>query len=112
MTDTISTMKAWMQAATAAEQELLAERAGTSRAYLYHLAADDASSYKREPKAKLAAAIERETKNMAKASKGRLPVVYRTDLNETCRECEFARRCLGADRVAASEFPVVVGGER
>lgn len=106
MTSTISTMKAWMQAATPAEQELLADRAGTSRAYLYHLAADDSTNYKREPKAALAAAIERETKAMARASKGRLPVVLRTDLNSTCRGCDFARRCLG-DAVVASEFQVV-----
>ncbi len=104
---TISTFKAWLRQATRAEQETLAERAGTSVQYLGHVAAGDDKNYKREPKPALAAAIERETKAMAKASKGRLPVVYRTDLNSTCRQCEFARKCLGDEVVVRSEFPVI-----
>lgn len=99
-------LKLWMRAATAAEQELLAQRASTSRGYLYHLAASEETNYKREPKPVLAAAIERETKVMAKASKGRLPIVYRTDLVEACRQCEFAQKCLGPTAIA-SEFPIV-----
>ena len=35
---TITPLRAWMAAATVAEQELLAQRVGTSRAYLYQLA--------------------------------------------------------------------------
>lgn len=97
-----------MQAATTAEQELLAKRAGTSKAYLYHLSAGETTNYKREPKPALAAAIERETIGMAKASKGRLPVVYRTDLVQACRECSFAQRCLG-EKAVASHFPIVTG---
>lgn len=104
---TMNTMKAWLKAATPAEQDLLAQRAGTSRAYLFHLGAGEGTNYKREPKVSLAAAIERETKAMARVSKGRLPVVYRTDLNSGCRACDFARRCLGEDVVTASEFPIV-----
>lgn len=105
---TITTLKAWMRAATPDEQTLLAERAGTSRAYLYHLSASDATNYSREPRPKLAAAIERETLAMAKASKGRLPVVYRTDLVQACRECAFAQKCLG-EKAVASHFPIVTG---
>lgn len=108
MTDLITPMKAWMRAATADEQELLAQRVGTSRQYLYHLAADPASNYYREPAAGLAGAIERETLAMARAAKGRLPVVYRTDLVAACRECPFAKRCLG-DKAVASHFPIVTG---
>lgn len=107
MSTTMSPMRAWLHAATVSEQRLLAERVGTSHAYLFHLAADEESNYRREPKAALAAAIERETKAMARASKGRLPVVLRTDLNSTCRQCEFARKCLGDDAVVRSEFPIV-----
>jgi hypothetical protein len=117
---TISTLKAWMRQATSHEQKLLADRVGTSQQYLNHIAASEEAAYKREPKPALAAAIERETKVMAKASKGRLPIVYRTDLNSTCRGCDFARRCLGDDVVVRSEFPVIdsrqgaldLGGER
>ncbi len=106
---TISPLRAWMLAATPDEHRLLAERAGTSKAYLHHLAAGDTSNYKREPRASLAAAIERETKAMHKASGKRLPVVYRTDLNGVCRGCEFARKCLGEDVVVRSEFQIVEG---
>lgn len=94
-------MRNWMAAATVAEQELLAERVGTSRGMLYQLAGGH-----RNASAERAQAIERETKLMAKASKGRLPVIYRTDLCEACRSCDFAAKCLG-DRVVVSEFPIV-----
>lgn len=104
---TITPMKAWLNAATTAERELLAKNTGTSAQYLSHIAVNDDKLYKREPKPALAAAIERETKAMAKASKGRLPVVLRTDLVTACRNCEFAQKCLG-DRATASQFPIVV----
>ena len=108
MNTTITPMKAWLNAATLAERELLAKNAGTSAQYIAHLAVNDDKLYKREPKPTLAAAIERETKAMAKASKGRLPIVWRTDLVTACRQCEFARKCLG-EAAVRSEFPVVVG---
>ena len=103
---TITPMKAWLNAATTAERELLARNIGTSSQYLSHLAVNDDKLYKREPKPALAGAIERETKSMAKASKGRLPVVWRTDLVEACRNCEYAKKCLG-DKATASHFPIV-----
>jgi DNA-binding transcriptional regulator YdaS (Cro superfamily) len=98
---TITPMRQWMAAATTAEQELLAERVGTSRAMLYQLAGGF-----RNASAERAQSIERETRGMARASKGRLPIVYRTDLCEACRGCEFAHRALG-DRAVVSEFPIV-----
>lgn len=45
---------------------------------------------------------------MARASKGRLPIVYRTDIVPACRACEFAQKCLG-ERAVVSEFPIVSG---
>ena len=107
--NTITPMKAWLNAATTAERELLANNAGTSAQYLSHLAVNDDKLYRREPKPALAAAIERETKAMAKASKGRLPVVWRTDLVTACRDCSFAKKCLG-EIAERSEFPIVVEG--
>ena len=104
---TITTLKAWLNAATPLEREHLAVEVGTSAQYLFHLGANDDKKYKREPKPELAAAIERETKKMARNSKGRLPVVLRTDLISACRECEFAKKCLG-ERITASHFPIVV----
>lgn len=98
---TISVIKNWMSLATSDEQELLAQRCGTSRGYLYQL-----SGGHRQASADLGAAIERETKAMAKASRGRLPIVYRTDIVSACRACEFAQKCLG-ERALISEFPIV-----
>lgn len=98
---TITPMRNWMAAATVDEQELLAQRIGTSRGMLYQMAGGH-----RNASAERAQAIERETRLMARASKGRLPVVYRTDLCEACRSCDFARRCLG-EKAVVSEFPIV-----
>lgn len=101
--NTITPLKAWMSSATVDEQDTLASRANTSRGYLYQLAGGH-----RQASADLGAAIERETKVMARASKGRLPIVYRTDIVPACRACEFAQKCLG-ERAVVSEFPIVSG---
>jgi DNA-binding transcriptional regulator YdaS (Cro superfamily) len=90
-----------MAAATTDEQSILAERAGTSRAYMYQLAGGH-----RQASAELGSGIERETRVMAKASKGRLPIVYRTDIVAACRACEFAQKCLG-ERAVVSDFPII-----
>ena len=99
---TITPIKIWMAAATPDEQELLAQRVGTTRAMLYQY-----SGGHRSASAERAIAIERETKAMHRASKGRLPQIYRTDLSAACRSCEFAARCLGEAVVVRSEFPIV-----
>jgi hypothetical protein len=100
-------LKQWRSVSTKEEQQLLAHRVGTTHTYLfYHLAADEATKYKREPDPELAKAIERETEAMHKASKGRLPRIYRTDLVKACAQCEFAQRCLGAAAVRA-DFEIV-----
>lgn len=92
-----------MAAATPDEQQTLADKVGSSRAMLYHY-----STGERRPSVRRAASIEVHTRDMAKASKGRLPVVLRTDMIEACRECPYAQRCLG-DRALASAFPIVKG---
>lgn len=108
MNTTISPLRAWILAATKVERETLAKKVGTSAMYLAHVAVNEDKQYKREPKIALAAAIERETAAMAKTSKGRLPVVLRTDLIEGCRQCPYAQKALG-ERAVRSEFPIVVG---
>lgn len=100
---TITALKAWMQAATPDEQEVLAEAVGTSRQMLYQYAGGH-----REVSAGRAGQIEAATKAMARASRGRLPAILRTDLCEACRGCAYAQRCLG-QRAVASEFPIVTG---
>lgn len=87
-----SSLRRWMMAAEPEEQIRLAELAGTSRAYLYMLAADG-KRYQRQPRTELAAAIERGTERLHKATRGRLPRVYRTDLVQTCAQCPYALQC-------------------
>lgn len=98
---TITSMKAWMSAATVEEQETLAERVGTTRGMLYQYAGGH-----RTASADRAGAIERVTAEMNRASKGRLPRIYRTDLAEACLNCEYAQKCLKGQAVI-SEFPIV-----
>ena len=98
---TITSMKAWMAAATVEEQETLAARVGTTRGMLYQYAGGH-----RTASAERAGAIERATAEMNKASKGRRPKIYRTDLSEACLSCEYAQRCLKGQAVV-SEFPIV-----
>ena len=98
---TLTPMKIWMDAATPDEQELLAQRVGTTRAMLYQW-----SGGHRKASAAKAGAIETATATMHKASKGRLPRVYRTDLCEACQQCAYAAKCLGS-RAVVSEFPIV-----
>lgn len=98
---TITPMKAWMASATADEQEALARRVGTTRGNLYQYAGGH-----RDASASRAGAIELATAEMNKASKGRLPKVYRTDLCNACQRCAYAAKCLGS-RAVVSEFPIV-----
>lgn len=97
----LTIMKLWMRAATPEEQDLLAKQVGTTRTYLYHLAGEFRSA-----SPELARAIETATAEMHKASRGRLPRIYRTDLAAACAGCDFAQKCLGAAAVRA-EFPLV-----
>jgi hypothetical protein len=60
----------------------------------------------REVSAARAGQIEAATRAMARASKGRLQPIYRTDLVQACRDCEYAQRCLGP-RAVVSDFPIV-----
>jgi hypothetical protein len=95
-------LERWCRLATTAEKQALADACNTSYPYLvFHIAKG-----RREPDAMLAAKIETATKLLSRQSKGRLPVVYRTELNSACRACAFAARCLG-DAAIASEFPLV-----
>lgn len=93
--------KTWMKAATPSEQSVLADVLGSSREYLYQL-----SGGFRKASPERGAAIEAASARMHEASQGRLPRIYRTDMVEACRNCEFAQRCLGP-AATRSEFTVV-----
>jgi hypothetical protein len=90
----MSAMKLWMRAASTKEQQELARRAKTSRAYLYVLA-NTTSEHSREPRPSLAARIERASVVMREKNP-KLPVVPRVSLNSDCRNCEYAKTCMGA----------------
>lgn len=83
-------LKAFRDAATLEEQEELAQRAGTTREYLFsHL-----GIHRSVPMDK-AEAVEAVTREMFTRTRGRTPVIYRTSLCETCNRCPFAREVLG-----------------
>lgn len=90
--------KTWMRAATPGEQETMASLLGTSRSMLYQI-----SGGFKPVSAERGAGIERVAADMHTASLGRLPLIYRTDLVDACRGCEFARQCLGAEVVDRHE---------
>lgn len=98
---TLTPLKVWMSAATIAEQELLAEKVGTTRGMLFQYAGGH-----RNASADTAGKIEAVSAEMHKASKGRLPKIVRTDLCLACRSCQYAAKCLG-ERAVVSEFPIV-----
>ena len=97
MSKETSPIKKWMAAATVAEQEEMAKLAGTSRGTLYQYVSNRKTSSER------AIAIEAATKEMNKRTKGKLPVLYRTDLSNACSQCHFARKCIGMK----AEFPLL-----
>ena len=112
----ISQLKAWWLLATPEERDELAAKIGTSRQYLYRLSTDATQPGHRQPSADLGARIEAVTTEMHEATLGLLPVVLRTDIVPACRECAFARQCLGsradkghfgvpADQVSAGPTP-------
>ena len=88
--------KLWMNAASPEEQEALAAHLKTSRAVLYQYSGE----FRQMPPTR-ARKVEEFTLKLHRDTKGRLPKVYRTDLNTDCRGCEFAQRCLGAAAVAS-----------
>lgn len=87
-------MRIWMQKASTKEQQELARRAKTSRAYLYTLSNQN-SEHSREARPSLAARIERASLAMREKNP-KLPPVMRVDLNRDCNQCEYARKCLAA----------------
>lgn len=101
-------LRVWMRKATEEERVALAAAVGTSRGYLNQLAMDN----HREPRPELAAAFEEVTAGFHRASNGRLPRLYRTDLVTACRGCAFAAQCLGQDVIVRADFPVVAFSEQ
>lgn len=95
-------LRFWMKKATEEERELLSFAVGTSRGNL-----DQYAGGHRQPSAQRGAEIEAVTAEMHTHTDGRLPKLYRTDLVEACRSCEFARKCLGKAVIDRAEFPLV-----
>lgn len=95
----------WMKKATEDERLLMAAETGTTRGNL-----DQYAGGHRQPSAQRGAEIERQAALMHGESEGRLPLLFRTDLVEACRNCEFARTCLGDAVVDRADFPIVDPG--
>lgn len=95
-------LRYWMSKATEDERQLLAHAVGTSRGNL-----DQYAGGHRQPGAARGAEIEHVSREMSEHTAGRLPKLYRTDLVEACRGCEFAQKCLGKAIVDRAEFPLV-----
>jgi hypothetical protein len=81
-------LQEWIFAATTAEQKVLVSRAGISRAYLYQL-----GSGFRHLTAEIAARLEKSSKDLSKASKGRLPRLRREELSPVCGNCPYSPGC-------------------
>lgn len=85
------TIRNWMARATTAQQEELAKLAGTSRAYLYHLAADPGSRHHRSPNLDLAVRLEAASEKVKPTKEGLRPApLSRFDLIPECARCPYA----------------------
>lgn len=100
----INALKQWMSRATPAEQEQLAQGAGTTRGGLYQVA----SGHRRFRPGK-AGALEAAAAKMHAANPV-LPELYRTDLAPECAACPYAQKCLGA-AATRTDFPIVGSDE-
>ena len=60
----------------------------------------------RRASAEVAVGIERATTLLHKETKGKLPIIYRVFMSDTCRQCDFAAKCLPRSVMDASEFAV------
>lgn len=102
----IDTLHTWLLAASRDEQQQLADAAtnGSVNALFQYALGH------RNPSAEKAGLIETAAEPISRRSKGRLPRILRTDLSAACRECPYARRCLGVS-ASAGDFEPLKGGE-
>ena len=97
-----ATLHTWLKAASIDEQQALADAAtngSINMLFQYGLG-------NRRPSALKAGQIEAAAEPITRKSKGRLPRILRTDLTAACRECPYARKCLGQAAVASDFEPV------
>lgn len=98
-------LKIWMLAASTEEKVALADLAGTTLGTLNQIA----GGYRNKGDAVVRSGMARKLENAAAVLNKRnsaLPSLLRTDLSVECRECDFAKRCLG-DKAAASGFNTI-----
>lgn len=79
----------------------MAAAIGSSRGMLYQISGGHSGV-----SAERGITIEQLAARMHRESQGRLPLIYRTDLVEACRGCNFAQKCLGK-RAVRSSPPIV-----
>ena len=79
-------LKKWLQNATVKEKRSLALYAGTSLAYLRHVAHG-----RRLASSDLAGRIEKATQKMECK---RLPYIRRSDISTVCKKCPYLKKCI------------------
>lgn len=99
-------LKTWMIAAKPEEILGLAGLSGTSRDYLYQLAAG-----RRRASSELAGRIAAGADKIRAGSEGRLPRLGREDVSSVCRDCAYARGWLGVQRASARAKAVLAAQE-
>lgn len=86
----VTHLKLFRDMAAREEQDLLVERVGTTREYLF-----STLGVHRDIPVEKAARIEAATREIAAANGGRTPVIYRSSLCAVCGACPLARQALG-----------------
>ena len=81
-------LKVWMEESNGDEKKLLAKSAGVGLVTLYQIAAG-----KRRASAAIAAKVSVASVKMAVKSKGRLPVLLRSDISPVCAACPYSPKC-------------------
>ena len=102
-------MRAWLDAASKDEKRELARRAETTMGMISQIGGGYRNKGRPQVRSGLARRLELAAAEMRKSNKA-LPELLRTDLSGECRDCEFARKCLGSKAVA-TEFEVLPGDD-
>ena len=98
-------LKVFLNAATSAEKAMLADLSGTTLGTLHQVAGGYRKNGAAVVRAGLAMRIEAAVAVLRKANRS-LPELFRTNLSPECRECDFAKRCLG-NKTAGGDFAVL-----
>lgn len=103
-------LKAFLAAATTEEKAALAKLSETTVGTLHQVAGGYRKGGAAVVRSGLAMRIEAAAAQLRKKNRS-LPELFRTDLSPECRECDFAKRCLG-NKTAGGDFSVLTEQDR